>query len=316
MNGDRGMHDGCGFGVLGCLNRSGLKLEYKSNFSGCFLPSTCPKSQNLLANSVQIRDYLRYKRSVFISLLKYSHYTPLVMVSNIKNENNSSRKRNSIHSKSTNDASNSTISKKDSDLLDKDHKNEDSTLVELYLEGGEKTEEQIKKVGKKRGVKAGTRLSEEHKMKIRNGMRRYFDVNPDAEKTRALLSKAKRGRNNPMYKKQHNEQTRAKMSALRSGKNNPNYGKKLSEDTKQKIRESMKKYWDARRASIQKEESEESVQERLRELRLKKFGSAPRTKVSTGTGKGSEYQTRKKEKRREKSIKKLANLLSVIRSST
>lgn len=78
--------------------------------------------------------------------------------------------------------------------------------------------------------------------------RRVFSKDPEV--TRAKLSKASSGENNPMYGtvgelspnwgKKHSEETRAKISKAHAGKNTRGRGWKHSEETKAKIRAAHK----------------------------------------------------------------------------
>ncbi len=81
-----------------------------------------------------------------------------------------------------------------------------------------------------------------------------------SDKTRKKMSKAKSGKNHPMYNKHHTKGSREKMrlghlgtkasaeakikmSIARTGEKNPNYGKPLSKEHRLKISNSLKKYY-------------------------------------------------------------------------
>jgi len=61
-----------------------------------------------------------------------------------------------------------------------------------------------------------------------------------SKETKEKMSKAHRGKNNPMYGKKHTNETLKKMSESHQGENHPLYGKHLSEEWKQKISETKK----------------------------------------------------------------------------
>ena len=56
-----------------------------------------------------------------------------------------------------------------------------------------------------------------------------------SEEHRNKISQALRGENNPMYGKTHTENTRKKMSQAKKGENNPMYGRTRTENTRNKI---------------------------------------------------------------------------------
>ncbi len=66
-------------------------------------------------------------------------------------------------------------------------------------------------------------------------------LNPSAE-TRARMSQAMKGENNPFWGKTHSAETLAKLRILnaRKGENNPNWGKILSAEHRAKLSESHK----------------------------------------------------------------------------
>ena len=71
-----------------------------------------------------------------------------------------------------------------------------------------------------------------------------YNKTPSPE-TRAKMSDAQKGENSPNYGKTHSQETRVKMSAAMKGENNPNYGKTHSEETRRKQSEANKgkKWW-------------------------------------------------------------------------
>jgi hypothetical protein len=66
-----------------------------------------------------------------------------------------------------------------------------------------------------------------------------YNKTPSPE-TRAKMSDAQKGENSPNYGKTHSQETRVKMSAAMKGENNPNYGKTHSEETRVKMSAAMK----------------------------------------------------------------------------
>jgi hypothetical protein len=66
-----------------------------------------------------------------------------------------------------------------------------------------------------------------------------YNKTPSPE-TRAKMSDAQKGENSPNYGKTHSQETRVKMSAAMKGENNPNYGKTHSEETRRKMSAAMK----------------------------------------------------------------------------
>ena len=61
-----------------------------------------------------------------------------------------------------------------------------------------------------------------------------------SDKSKQIMSDAKKGKNNPNFGKNHTEETRTKISDAISGENHPNYGKNLSNETKSKISDAQK----------------------------------------------------------------------------
>ncbi len=80
------------------------------------------------------------------------------------------------------------------------------------------------------------------------------------KETREKLSKALKGKNNPMHGKHHNLEWKKEHSKIMSGKNNPMYGKHPSEETKSKMSERQ----------LGKPKSE-SHKQKLREARAKQI---------------------------------------------
>src|SRR5437588_9099224 len=61
-----------------------------------------------------------------------------------------------------------------------------------------------------------------------------------SDKSKQIMSDAKKGENNPNFGKNHTEETRTKISDAISGENHPNYGKNMSNETKSKISDAQK----------------------------------------------------------------------------
>jgi len=94
-------------------------------------------------------------------------------------------------------------------------------------------------------AKKGKSLSEEHRRKLSNAVKKYFSLNPHnhlgshaSEETKKKLSQANLGKKRVPFSEEH----RRKMSVAQKKYNltNPNnfYGKKHSEETKKKLRNS------------------------------------------------------------------------------
>jgi len=68
--------------------------------------------------------------------------------------------------------------------------------------------------------------------------------------TRAKLSAANKGENNPHYGKNRSPETRAKLSVAKKGENNPNYGKSPSPETRAKMSDAKKNMTSETRAKL------------------------------------------------------------------
>jgi hypothetical protein len=62
---------------------------------------------------------------------------------------------------------------------------------------------------------------------------------PHSPETRAKISEAKTGENNPFFGKAHSPETRAKMSEAKRGENHPFFGKTRSPETRAKMSEAL-----------------------------------------------------------------------------
>jgi len=131
-------------------------------------------------------------------------------------------------------------------------------------------------------TRRGRSLSDAHRKRISEAMRRYFRESPQSDETRKRQSRAKTGSGNPMYQRKHSAATLALMSNRATGAKNANYRRQLSEETKRRISESMKLRWAKRRAatesnSSEDSESEETISSRLRALRVARYSGITRS---------------------------------------
>ena len=66
----------------------------------------------------------------------------------------------------------------------------------------------------------------------------FNDAGSMSPETRAKLSAANSGENNPFFSKQFSDEHKKKLSAAKTGENNPFFGKQHSDETKKKMRNS------------------------------------------------------------------------------